>query len=283
MSDQPYLIEHCGSYTLPSSGWTLQGYSIAGVRTGFRIKEKKILLDAGVACDVRSTHIFITHAHSDHTLNLPVCCTPWRPATVICNPATYSAVFPFMESTKLLADGEGESVSSYVQVSAGEDFTLPDLKGLNIQTFPCYHTVECTAYGFREIRKKLKPEYANMDRKELGKLRQEGIELTHEVYVPQLLFCGDTSVEFFERASPEVFTYPVIMIECTSIDENEAEVSRSRGHMNFHALRPWIQQHPEIQFILFHHSQKTKAHEVPRESNVMLWMGPTPYSSHGLG
>ena len=64
---QPFLLEHCMSYTLPGSRWTLQGYSLGGIRTGFRIKEKKILLDAGLACDVRSVAAFITHAHTDHT------------------------------------------------------------------------------------------------------------------------------------------------------------------------------------------------------------------------
>lgn len=307
---QPYLIEHCMEYTLPSSGWTLQGYSIAGVRTGFRIKEKKILLDAGVACDVKNTLLCITHTHTDHTLNLPVVCTPWRPITAICNEHTHSTLVPFMQSVDNMCDsgegagdsgevtegakgteGTGESEggnnnnqsATFVPVKNGDSFSAPNIKGMWIDTFHCYHTVECTAYGFSDVRNKLKQEYAGISGKELGQLRKQGVQVTEEVHVPQLLFCGDTSVEFFERASPQIFTFPVIMVECTSIEEDEASMakSRERGHMNLFALKPFILQHPEITFILFHHSQKNhhadivkKCHDLP---NVVNWVGPCWY------
>lgn len=273
------------SYTLPSSGWTLQGYSIAGVRTGFRIKEKKILLDAGVACDVKNNLVLITHAHTDHTLNLPVCCTPWRPITAVCNERTLAGLRPFMDSVQLLTDcecDEADYVSpvTYFPVTNDQRFSMLDMfKDLEFQTFPCYHSIECTAYGINEVRKKLKPEYQGMDPKELGRLRKSGVELSANVSIPQLLFCGDTSVEFFEKAGPEIFSYPVIMIECTSMDEGEE--SRRRGHMNIHEIRPWIEQHPEITFILFHHSQKYSCTDILKQcaglANVVLWIGACYY------
>lgn len=287
---QPYLIEHCMSYTLPSSGWTLQGYSIAGVRTGFRIKEKKILLDAGVACDVKNSIAFITHAHTDHTLNLPVCCTPWRPIVAVCNTHTHDRIIGLMRAAQAMTEcDDPDDITPTIRLQPSwrrgqppeQGLTFPELKDMVVHTFSCYHTVDSTAYGFSEIRKKLKPEFTELPPKELGKLRKSGVELTDTVEVPQLLFCGDTSVEFFERAPPKIWTYPVIMVECTSIDSDSAEESRRRGHMNLSELRPFIMAYPEITFILFHHSQKyspSQLCEICKDMpNVVLWIGPCYY------
>ena len=288
-SIDPYLIEHCESLTLPSSGWTLQGYSIAGVRTGFRIKEKKILLDAGVACDAKNSVVFITHAHTDHTLNLPVCCTPWRPIVAVCGLQAHDCLVGLMRATQSMTDSGDDDLRSTIvfQLNASwgrprdEGLVLPELKDMVVHTFPCYHTVECTAYGFSDVRKKLKPEFDDIAPRELGKLRKSGIEITETVQVPQLLFCGDTTVEFFEHAGEQVWVYPVIMVECTSIDPEAAEESRRRGHMNLGELRPFIMAHPEITFILFHHSQRYSVQEICERCrdmpNVVLWIGARYY------
>jgi len=57
-------------YNIPNTTKTLQGYSIAGLRTNFFI-QPDLMLDAEISAPFSPKYIFITHGHSDHIANLP--------------------------------------------------------------------------------------------------------------------------------------------------------------------------------------------------------------------
>ena len=67
----PHTIEECMKLTL-KNGWTLQGHSRAGERTGFWLSPLNILLDAGLETKKRPNAVLITHKHFDHLYNLPL-------------------------------------------------------------------------------------------------------------------------------------------------------------------------------------------------------------------
>ena len=54
-----------------NKNFTLNGFSIAALRTHFYIKELNIGLDAGLSCPYNPDYIFITHCHSDHCASIP--------------------------------------------------------------------------------------------------------------------------------------------------------------------------------------------------------------------
>ncbi len=56
---------------LAGTQYTLRGFSIAGYRTNFYIKELDLMLDAGISANFAPKKILITHCHSDHIANLP--------------------------------------------------------------------------------------------------------------------------------------------------------------------------------------------------------------------
>jgi ribonuclease BN (tRNA processing enzyme) len=56
---------------LKNTQYTLRGFSIAGYRTNFYIKELNLMLDAGISGNFSPKKILITHGHSDHIANLP--------------------------------------------------------------------------------------------------------------------------------------------------------------------------------------------------------------------
>jgi len=58
------------SYQLASTTKTIQGYSIAGLRTNFFV-QPDLMLDAGISAPFQPKYILITHGHGDHIANLP--------------------------------------------------------------------------------------------------------------------------------------------------------------------------------------------------------------------
>ena len=70
-SRNPHTIEECVKLVL-RNGWTLQGHSRAGERTGFLLHPLNILFDAGLETKKRPNVVLISHKHFDHLYNLPL-------------------------------------------------------------------------------------------------------------------------------------------------------------------------------------------------------------------
>ena len=57
-------------YKMKKTDKTIQGYSIAGLRTNFFV-QPDLMLDAGISAPFSPKYILITHGHGDHIANLP--------------------------------------------------------------------------------------------------------------------------------------------------------------------------------------------------------------------
>jgi ribonuclease Z len=149
-------------------------------------------------------------------------------------------------------------------------------------------------YAFSERRKALRPEFEELRRslveegrgKEFGRImgrrRKEGVEVDVEVDRPLFAFLGDTHVDVFER-NPWLFDYPVLITECTFLDDAEMDRANRVGHTVWSRLKPVVTAHPETLFVLIHFSLRYSDREVlaffQREweevkDNVLLWVHP---------
>eukprot|EP00299_Pterocystis_sp_00344_P019101 c9509_g1_i1.p1 GENE.c9509_g1_i1~~c9509_g1_i1.p1 ORF type:complete len:309 (+),score=54.62 c9509_g1_i1:35-961(+) len=265
------------------------GFSIAALRTNFYIPELNIMLDAGISASYCPSHIFITHGHSDHCANLPyhlyteeTKSSSENKAITVHVPQIYVPYqseqhfrdfvqSAFNVSLHYIGDDASASASKFTvpcQINAVKpNDSIPVFlprckKTLQVEIIECFHQIPCVGYGFSEIRQKLLPEYAHLSGAELKKLRQSGVQITGDVPFPFLCFLGDTDSSIFEHSSQKIFSYPTVMIECTFIDGDDLVVAHRTKHIHVSELLPHIRAHPEIQFIVYHFSQRYKKPEI---------------------
>jgi ribonuclease Z len=283
-----HYIEDCPSYEIPSINWLIQGYSVAGDRTGFIIKSLGVFLDGGMNSYKQVFDLFVTHSHADHTKNIPsLVMNTEHKITVHCPKELVKPLSLYNRASQSLNDctelNKRDNLN-YNGLSAEKFFELSSIKGkkgqhLYITTVKCHHTVPCIGYIFSIKKDKLKDEYKGFAGKEIGKLRKSGVEICNTTYEKKLAFLGDTTSDIFKNKNSELLKTPVIMIECTAInDKISVETARSRGHMHWDELEPIVKEHPEITFILIHFSRSYKEEEIIEHfknqgySNIVMWL-----------
>ena len=252
---------------------TVSGGSISAEHTGFFVSELEIQLDAGYDFKRYVQDIFVTHSHIDHTGALPqiLITKPdngmkiniYVPEEIATSCAHW--IKTSLDFSKSNVRAEGYTYYNIVPVTIGSTFEIitSNKKVLQIEIFKCFHTVPCVGYGISEKRKRLKDEYKKLSGQEIGALKKSGVEITDDVFVPELLFMGDTTQDVFKYEN--VFKYPIIMIECTYYDDSDIKHAKSNSHMHWKFLEPVIRSHPEIKFVIMHPSAKIKMNVIKKK------------------
>jgi ribonuclease Z len=279
---------------IKNTQFTLKGFSIAAFRTNFMIRQLDLMLDAGIPANMNPKSIFVSHVHADHIANLPfhlygghnvqIYC-PAPSAVKLCNYIQGSFALNdhlkdnnsklLEEATEIEEEKEGSkdlTNSPKIIKSGSKLFTLhkvnydqvSDLvinnQKYKVEVIRCFHSIATVGYGFTEVRSKLKAEYVGMEPKEIGALRKSGVEVTEEKLVPFLLYLGDTDKRILENK--ELEKYSTIMIECTFLLADELSEAKKRKHIHWDHLSSYVQNHSDIDFILYHFSQRYSKSEV---------------------
>ncbi|QKG18582.1 MBL fold metallo-hydrolase [Actinomadura verrucosospora] len=257
--EQGHPFRQWKTWRIPGAELTLTGYSRANDKTFFHIPELRCSLDAGL-CEGRQVDtVFLTH-HGPG----------FAPALA-----------------------EGHRMHG---VRQGDEFVF-GRRGHHVRVVECEHKVPCVGYAFSERRKALLPEFEELRRSlveqgrggEFGRImarrRKDGVEVDGAVDRPLFAFLGDTHVNVFER-NPWLFDYPVVITECTFLDDAESDRANRIGHTVWSRLGPVIEAHPRTLFVLTHFSLRYSDREVlaffrreweargGRPDNVLLWVHP---------
>ncbi|MGW1365150.1 MBL fold metallo-hydrolase [Streptomyces chartreusis] len=289
------------TWKIPGTNFTLTGYSRANDKTFFHIPELRCSLDAGL-CEGRQVDtVLLTHTHHDHAKDLDFLAS--REGTDIYLPAeAVPYVKSFLRASAELNHGAGydpDLADGYRLhgVRQGDEFTF-GRQAHHVRVVECEHKVPCVGYAVSEVGKALLPQYEELRRShveegrggEFGRMmaqrRREGIEIEQQVRRPLFAFLGDTHVSVFER-NPWLFTYPVIITECTFLHDSELDRAHRVGHTVWSQLSPVIERHPETLFVLTHFSLRHSDQEIldfferegrdsgaARPDNVLLWVHP---------
>ncbi|WP_331769897.1 MBL fold metallo-hydrolase (plasmid) [Embleya sp. NBC_00888] len=286
---------------IPGTDLTLTGYSRANDKTFFHIPELRCSLDAGL-CEGRQVDtVFLTHTHHDHAKDLDfLAAKPGGPDIYL--PAD---AVPYVESY-LRASAELNHGAAFDPALAShrlhgvrqdEEFEF-GRGGHRVRVVECEHKVPCVGYAFSERRKTLEPRFEELRRtleqegrgREFGRMmaerKRQGVEVDKVISRPLFAFLGDTHVNVFER-NPWLLTYPVVITECTFLDDSELDRANRIGHTVWSRLKPVVEANPQTLFVLTHFSLRYSDHEVlaffrrqhedPEVSmpdNVMLWAHP---------
>jgi ribonuclease BN (tRNA processing enzyme) len=125
---------------------------------------------------------------------------------------------------------------------------------------------------------KLKKEYLGLKGQEIRVLKEKNVEIAEEVVIKKFAYVCDTTINVF-KLNPTLLDYPTIFIECTFLYEEELEMASGKKHIHFSELRPYIEAHPNIEFMLFHFSQRYKDAEIEaflepfNFGNLHWWIG----------
>jgi len=266
------------TWTIPGTRLTLTGYSRANDKTFFHIPQLKCCIDAGLCEGRQPDTVFLTHTHNDHVADIEFLAGKSTGVDIYVPTEAAPYVDTYIRSRRELNhvapfDPELAGALTIHPVGAGDKVTLGKRGNYCVRVVECVHKVPCVGYCFSERKTRLKPEFAALkvemaakgEMPEFGKAmaaeRERGNEVTEEYEVPLFAFLGDTHASVFAD-NPWLFDYPVLITECTYLDDKERERADRVGHTVWSQLRPVIVDHPETTFVLIHFSLRHSDRQV---------------------
>lgn len=237
--------------TLKFGQETMVAFSISALSTYALVPELNCAFDMGdcLLDAVPLQHVFVTHAHGDHTRCLFRHDSLRRLMGMA--PATYYVPEPTAEGFRGLAAAWSRLEYPRLQPAAP-----PELRALSpgdvvwlhrqlaAKAFAVRHTVPSLGYTLFDVRKKLKPEFQGRPGPELARLRREGVAFEEELWLPRLTFIGDSTIETLYR-EPDVGRSRILFLEVTFLMEGEQELARRRGHTHLDDLLRFLRDCPD--------------------------------------
>jgi ribonuclease Z len=283
-----HTLESCPKWQM-SNGYTLQGRSVAGDRTGFKIKELDMILDAGIMTKSNPKIILMTHTHTDHAFALPTIIEGnTNPAIVIMPREAEEAVRGFLDSYRNLVTCSGIEANAkqmkdlnliqYAALGSNESFAYTHKnKHITINVLSLTHRVPTNGYVISEIRDKLLPKYKGLPGKEIGKLKKGGVQITQSTIVPLFAYITDTSIDGVIDNYDTIMKSPVVIIECTFLDKETADKRKYTKHICWNELEPIVRANSKTTFILIHISNRYSYDEIfnhfnaTKLHNIVVW------------
>jgi ribonuclease Z len=223
-----------GRVSLEAAGIPIEGVSIAGHESFFKLPGFRTLLDFGRAPEDTLGYgtICLTHGHLDHAAGLAHhasrrTLTGLGPARVFAPEESIPDLTVWLEACERLEQVRYGTL--FEAAVPGE--TVPLRRDLELKFLPGRHRVPSVGYLFTEIRRKLKDEHLGMSGPEIAALRDRGAEVTRREEVPLLAYPGDCGPAIFD-AVPSLFTARVLLIECSFFAPDD--VGRAHAYEHLH-------------------------------------------------
>lgn len=264
---------------------TLQGDAVAGMYSGFYIKQWKIMLEAGLQTAFTPQNIFISHTHSDHIEKLPMILTGFSKKVNIYVPrGTKSFIIQYLNAhhnmTKLQNRNKfskEENLVKIIEVDDGDEFDIvSNQQKLLIKVFATDHSIKSCGYAFSTYKSKRKPEYENKTGPELKELALSGVELSNKIPINVLIYTGDTRCTIYQNKNIKIDwnSYKYIITECTYINgllphdlfkKSVKDEANKRGHSSYDEILEEIcTKISNPKFILVHMSLRHSKEEIKK-------------------
>jgi ribonuclease Z len=281
-------VEKSLTVKLPDLGdVTFIGNSRAAHWTGFWVPSCDILLDAGIRFSCQVSNIFITHGHHDHAANshflilgnekIPTFhihekCTELldqfiKSGSKLNNASEYTDIhktysiephkFYFDERRKKhKTDNQDEEQKILDELDRKNLFSL-DINGRpwTVDVINCHHGVPCLGYVFARTVKKVKPDIAKLDKKEIASIiKEKGDDAFEMKRCYMWCFLGDTMSNVL--LDPRLANYPLLFVECTFLFPEHKKEARKTKHMHWDDIKDYAHSHSDTIFVLIHFSER---------------------------
>lgn len=241
----------------------INGRSIGGIETSFKIKQLNVMFDIGY-CDISNLgidNLFLSHTHGDH-LNGLTKYLGLRELNRIKNPLKIYIYHKF-------SDLMNEMLNNYANLSESEwKFEiipifygdLIEFRNHTVKIQKNHHRIEGCAFTVFEKRTVLKDEFKGFSFGKIKELKNNGIEINTKVLYNLLSYTGDTTREIW-NISPEILYSKILIQECTYYNE-ERNKAFNRGHIDFSDIKENISLFNNEKILLSHYSGKYNEKEI---------------------
>ncbi len=223
-----------GRVSLEAAGIAIDGVSIAGHESFFKLPGFRTLLEFGRAPDDTLGYgtVCLTHGHLDHAAGLAHhasrrTLTGLGPARVFAPEEAIPDLTLWVEACERL---EGVAYGTRFE-AAVPGRTVALRRDLELRFLPGRHRVPTVGYLFSEVRRKLREDLAGRSGPEIAALRESGVEVTRREEIPLLAYPGDCGPSIFE-AAPELYTAKVLLIECSFFAPEDVGRAHAYGHLH---------------------------------------------------
>jgi ribonuclease Z len=266
-----------GRVRVEAAGIPIQGVSIAGHESFYKLPSFRTLLEFGRAPDdvVGYPTVAVSHGHLDHIAGLAHYASRRRlqglpPARILVPSEAVGPVARWVEACEEL-----ERIRYSIEVvpaSPGDRITLRN--DLELTVLPGRHRVPTVGYLFSEVKHKLLGEFDGRPGHEIAELKAKGVAVTRREEVPLLAYTGDCGEAIFD-AAPEILRAKVLLIECSFVLPDDVSRAREYAHIHLDDILARADRFENEALVLTHFSQRYR----PEEIRQALAAIPEPLAS----
>ncbi len=252
---------------IEAAGVHIEAVSVGGMETCIEVPAWRLCFDIG-RCPPsahRWGRVLFTHAHIDHMGGIVSHCATrdltGQGTTTYHVPAeNHADVEAMFEAWRRL--DRSTLPCTVVPASPGDEFELGP--GRVAQAFRAVHRVPTIGWALWSHKKRLKEEYAGLPGQQLGDLRRKGVVFEDVVRVPEIAFCGDTTIDVVDREEV-VRNARVLILEVTFLDEQVSVAqARSKGHIHLDEVIERAEVFNNEAIVFTHFSLRHPRHEIPQ-------------------
>jgi ribonuclease Z len=244
---------------LQLAGWSVDAVSVGGFETCIRLPAMQLCFDIGRCppAAVEASRVLFTHAHVDHMGGVIHHCAQrdlsGRGAPEYWVPAESAEAFEEMlQSWRRLSHS---ALPCRVRAVRPGD-RVPIGGGRVVEVFRAVHRIPTVGYALHVERRRLRADLVGLSGPEIAARREAG-EVVHEVFsVPEVAFCGDTTIDVFDR-EPIVRKVRLLILEVTFFgDRVSVQQARGGGHVHFDEVVERLDRFDNEVVLLTHASRR---------------------------
>ncbi|MDX1584043.1 MAG: MBL fold metallo-hydrolase [Thermoanaerobaculia bacterium] len=252
------------SSRLRHDGLTIEGKSIAGNETYFRVKELGLALDVGRCPDflVGIRNLFITHAHVDHALGVPFHAAQRKLQQL--PPSRIHVPSEALDDFRSLIDAyerlqQTEYRLDLIGMSSGDEKKIR--RDTVVRAHDATHSIPARAWEIIEIRETLRRELRGLENEEIRDRRLAGEEISETKRISRVFYTGDTDRRILESGGA-IFRSKILIIECSFTSADDLERASRYRHIHLDDIFEFADQFGNERVWLTHFSLRDRPEEI---------------------